>query len=121
MMSRIRFLVDEDTPHAIRDGLWLRQLEIEIRVVGEDIAPPLDAKDPEILSWIEHEGFILITSNRSTMPAHFKDHLEAGKHIPGILIINRSTSYGQIINDLLLIWEASSIEEYRDRIEYIPL
>jgi len=39
-MSQIRYLIDEDTPHAIRDGLLLRQPEIEIRVVGGDMAPP---------------------------------------------------------------------------------
>jgi len=121
MMNKIRFLIDEDTPHAIRDGLWRRQPEIEIRVVGGDFAPPLSTKDPEILDWIECEGFILITSNRSTMPVHLKEHLEAGKHVPGILIINRSVSYGDITENLLLVWEASSMEEYRDRIEYIPL
>ena len=35
-MSRkqIRFLIDEDTSHIIRDGLQQRQPEIEIRVIG---------------------------------------------------------------------------------------
>ena len=120
-MTKIRFLIDEDTPHAIRDGLWRHQPQIEIRVVGGDFAPPLGTKDPEILDWIDKEVFILITSNRNTMPAHLKEHIQTGKHAPGILIVDRTASYGRIINDLLLVWEASSIEEYRDRIEYIPL
>jgi hypothetical protein len=120
-MSGFRYLIDEDTPHAIRDGLVLRQPEIEVRVVGGELAPPLSVKDPEILDWIELHGFILITCNRSTMPQHLKAHLEKGGHVPGIFVLRHSVSFGQIIDDLLLIWEAGSLEEYSDRIEYIPL
>ena len=120
-MSEFCYLIDENTPHAIRDGLLLRQPDIEVRIVGEDLAPPLGTKDPEILDWIECEGLILVTMNRSTMPVHLKDHLKSGKHVPGIFVLRRYVSFGQIINDLLLIWEAGSPDEYRDRIEYIPL
>jgi hypothetical protein len=97
-MSKFRYLIDEDTSHAIRDGLVLRQPEIKIRVVGGDLAPPRGTKDSEILDWIEREGFILITSNRSTMPQHLKDHLQKGGHVPGIFILRHSVSFGQIID-----------------------
>ncbi len=55
-----------------------RQPDIEILVVGEDPAPPHSTKAPEILRWIEREGYILISSNRSTMPPHLRDRLDAG-------------------------------------------
>jgi hypothetical protein len=55
-VNRLRYLVDEDTPHAIRDQL-----------------------------------------------------------------LRRRASLGQILEDLLLIWEAGSPEDYRDRVEYLPL
>jgi hypothetical protein len=64
-MSQIRYLVDEDTPHAIRDGLLRRQPEIEIRVVGGDMAPPLGTPDSDILCWLEREGYILISRNQT--------------------------------------------------------
>ena len=32
--SQIRFLIDEDTSHVIRDGLQRRQPEVEVRVIG---------------------------------------------------------------------------------------
>ena len=37
--SQIRFLIDEDTSHVIRDGLQRRQLEVENRVIGGEGAP----------------------------------------------------------------------------------
>lgn len=120
-MSQIRYLVDEDTPHAIRDGLLRRQPEIEMRVVGGEMAPPLGTSDSDILCWLEREGYILISRNRSTMPRHLREHLEAGRHVPGILILRPQSSIGRIIEDILLIWEVVGPDEYRDRIAYIPL
>ena len=120
-MRQIRYLVDEDTPHAIRDGLLRRQPEMEIRVVGGEMAPPLGTPDSDILCWLECEGDILISRNRSTMPQHLREHLEAGKHVPGILILRPQSSIGKVIDDFLLIWWAADANEYRDKIAYIPL
>lgn len=120
-MSQICYLVDEDTPHAIRDGLLRRQSEMEVCVVGGEMAPPLGTLDPDILRWLEREGYILISRNRSTMPLHLREHLEAGIHVPGILLLRPQSSIGRIIEDLLLIWGAAYPDEYRDRIAYIPL
>ena len=120
-MSRIRYLLDEDTPHAIRDGLLLRQPQIEILTVGDDFAPPLSTPDPDILRWLAREGYLLVTRNRRTMPRHLRAHLDRGGHVPGILVIRPARPMIEIINELMLIWEASHVEEYRDKIEYIPL
>ena len=119
-MNQIRYLLDEDTPHAIRDGLLRRQPEIEVRVVGGEMAPPLSTQDPDILRWLESEGYILISRNRSTMPKHLREHLEAGRHIPGIILLRPQSSLGRIIDELELIWGAAYPDEYRDRISYIP-
>jgi len=97
-----------------------RQPEIEIRVVGGDMAPPISTPDSEILRWLESEGYILISRNRSTMPRHLREHLETGRHIPGILLLRPKASIGDIIDELLLIWGAAYPDEYRDRITYIP-
>jgi hypothetical protein len=43
------------------------------------------------------------------------------KHVPGILLIRRGISIGRLVEDLLLIWEASELTDYQDRIEYLPL
>ncbi len=120
-MTRIRYLLDEDTPHAIRDQLLRRKPEIEILAVGDDVAPALGTPDPELLRWIEREGYILVSRNRRTMPRHLREHLEAGGHVPGIFLLRRRRSLGPIIEDLMLIWEAACPGEYRDQVEYLPL
>lgn len=45
-----------------------------------------------------------------------KNHLQKGGHISGVFILRSHFSFGQIIDELLLlIWEAGIPEEYRDR------
>ena len=118
--SQIRFLIDEDTSHIIRDGLQQRQPEIEVRVIGSEGAPPIGTKDEEILEFLEREAYVLVSSNRSTMPVHLPAYLQKGRHIPGILLLRPGFSYRQIIDTLELIWFASTPEDLQDQLTHIP-
>jgi hypothetical protein len=120
-LNRFGYLLDEDTPHTIRDQLLRREPAMEILAVGDEAAPALGTSDAELLRWIEREGFILISRNRRTIPQHLREHLEAGGHVPGIFLFRRHYSLGQVLEDLIFIWEAGNPEEYRDRVEYLPL
>ena len=119
-MSEIRFLVDENTAHAVADQLLRRQPALTVLNVGDDSAPPRGTLDPDILIWLEENGYFLVTRNRHSMPGHLRDHLVAGRHVPGIFALRPYASMKQIIEDLILIWEASLPEEYLDQITYIP-
>jgi len=120
-LSLIRYLLDEDTPHAIRDQLLRRKPEMDVLVVGDDVAPTLGTPDQELLRWIEQEGYILVSRNRRTMPRHLQERLEASGHVPGVFLLRRGHSLGPIIEDLMLIWEAGRPDEYQDQIGYLPL
>lgn len=54
------------------------------------------------------------------MPGHFKDHIAKGGHVMGIFLIRKEILIGKLIENLLLIWGASELEEYRDQIVYLP-
>jgi hypothetical protein len=120
-VNRLRYLVDEDTPHAIRDQLLRRQPEREALAVGDALAPAFGTLDPELLRWIERERYVLVSRNRRTLARHLREPLDAGGHVPGIFLLRRRASLGQMLEDLLLLWEAGSPEAYRDRVEYLPL
>jgi len=120
-LTGLRFLLDENMPHAVRDHLLLREPAIQVIAVGDVDAPALGTPDPDILVWLGVNGAVLVSRNRRTMPVHLRDHLAAGNHVPGILLIRRRYTWGQVIDDLYLIWDASTPDEYRDRIEYLPL
>jgi hypothetical protein len=120
-LTGIRYLLDENTPHAVRDQLLLREPEMSILVIGDETAPALSTPDPKILEWIEQNGYVLVSRNRRTMPRHLQAHLAAGGHVPGIFLLRRRYSLGQVIEDLFLIWSAAGPDEFRDQIEYLPM
>jgi len=55
------------------------------------------------------------------MPIHLADHLSAGGHVPGILMLHPGMSIGDIIEELLDVAYASFEDEYRDQMRYLPL
>ncbi|MBU4226133.1 MAG: DUF5615 family PIN-like protein [Chloroflexi bacterium] len=120
-MTSPRFLLDEHVSHTVQNQLLRQNTSIDILVVGQPLAPPKGTLDRDILTWIEGSGYILVTSNRRSIPDHARDHFEAGGHIPGILFIRRGASLGEIIEQLYMLWAASEAEEYVDRLLYIPI
>ena len=120
-MSVIRYLLDENMPHAIQHQLLRIEPKMDVLVMGASGAPPLGTSDPDILRYIEQVGRILVTRNRHTMPDHLRDHLHAGHHVPGIFVVTPGLSLGVVIRELHLIWGASEAEECRDLILYLPL
>ena len=117
----IQYLLDEHVPLSYRTQLLRRNPSLVVWIIGDPYAPPRGTPDPVILCWCEDNGFILVTNNRKTMPGHLTDHLAIGRHIPGILILNEYIGIGQILEELLLIAEASFEDEYQDRIVHLPL
>jgi hypothetical protein len=120
-MNRLSFLLDEHVAHAIRDQLLRLSPEIEVVIVGQSGMPARGTLDPELLCWIEESGQILVTNNRRTMPTHLQTHFAMGRHIPGMLLLRRNASMGQVIENLFLLWETSTLDEFQDRVLFIPL
>ncbi|MFC1851226.1 DUF5615 family PIN-like protein [candidate division CSSED10-310 bacterium] len=120
-MTGISYLLDENIPHAVRNQLLFHEPDLNVLCVGDQKAPPYGTPDEVILEWVEKNRYILVSRNRRTMPDHLKFHLSQGKHVPGIILLRRGLSLGQLIEDLRLIAHASEIGELRDQIIYLPL
>lgn len=117
----MRFLLDEHIAPVYRVQLLRAAPELEVWLIGDPGAPARGTLDPEILIWCEENNFTLVTNNRRSMPRHLVDHLDAGRHIPGILVLNLSVSMGETIAQLMLIAGASAEDEYQDLIVYLPV
>lgn len=118
---RPRFLMDEHLARAIQAQFNDAYPKMEMRFIGDAGVPDYGTPDSEILIWIERNNYLLVTNNRKTMPRHFRDHLAAGGHVPGILCFRRDLTIGTVMEELALIWGASDAEEYYDRFVYLPL
>jgi len=117
----VRYLLDEHISPSYRTQILRCAPELIVWIIGDPNAPPKGTSDPEILCWCEEHEFILVTNNRRTMPGHLAEHLASGRHIPGIFLIGENMGMGAIIDELLLIAEASLDNEYRDQINFMPL
>jgi len=115
------FLLDEHLSRRLHKQLQRREPRMHIWAVGQPGAPPKGTSDSDLLLWIEQAGCLLVTRNRASMPVHLQAHLDAGHHVPGILIISRPLSLGRLLDELHLIWGASLPGEFQDQIVYLPL
>lgn len=118
---KVRFLLDEHVDRAIQRQLRRLEPQMEVLAISDPGAPSVGTLDPDILGWLEDNGYILVTENRSTIPVHLADRFAAGRHIPGVFWIRPAVGIGRIIEELRLIWFASTVEEYQDRMLFIPL
>lgn len=120
-MKDVCYLLDENLGARLHKALVRTAPDIIAWCVGDVGAPALGTKDPDLLLWCESHDFLLVTNNRRSMPVHLRDHLAAGRHVPGILVFRREMRIPDVIADLVLIWEASLPGEYQDQIRYLPI
>lgn len=120
-MSRARFLLDEHLGHHLVRALRRKLEGITVRRIGDEGTLPLGSADPDVLAFCEREEWLLVSLDRATMPMHTMAHLEAGGHVPGVFLAAQRMSNAQIVDELLLIWENSEYEEWRDLLIYLPL
>ena len=118
-MNNFRFLLDENIGYDLRNALTRRWPEMEVWGVGDPGAPRRQTPDPEILLWCETQQFALATYNRASMPVHLKDHLMAGHHIMGIIVLRDKMSIGQLVEALGAIWLTAESGQYADQITYV--
>ncbi len=114
-------MLDENVNPLYQIQLKRQDPNIVIWRVGTPGSPPHQTSDPDILCWCEEQNFILLTNNRKSMPVHLTDHLAAGRHVPGIFILNDNMSIGDTIEELILLALLSEVEEYKNCIYYLPL
>ena len=92
---------------------------LEVVRVGDLVDLPIGVDDPTILSWCEENERILVTFDRSTMPSHLQDHLNANRHSPGIFMLSSSSQLQDVLEFLIAASYASEPYEWRDWIMYL--
>jgi hypothetical protein len=120
-MDSVGFLLDENVDPNVRSAIHKIAPGITVWIIGDPGAPARGTLDPDLLCWCEEHQFVLVTNNRSTMPVHLRDHLDAARHVPGIFVLAPDMSLGHVADELALIVEAAGPDEFTDQIVYLPL
>ena len=66
------------------------------------------------------EERVLVSHDRRTMPLHFADFITKNNSY-GVLIVPQDILIAEAIENIILIWSASDVKEWIDRIFYLPL
>jgi hypothetical protein len=117
---QVRFLLDENLAPYLKIALQRYDENIDVLRVGDEGAPPLSTPDPDILSYVEATRRFLVTSNRSSIPAHLETHWAAGGRMWGIAWIRPGAPLRRVVEDLYAIWGASKAEDWLNCLEWIP-
>lgn len=115
---KIRFQADADLDGRVLKGIKRAAPEIDIRTAIE--AELIGVKDPDVLRVSASAGRILVSQDRSTMPGHFANYVNATSS-PGVIILREAIPIATAIEELVLIWAASEAEEWINRLVWIPL
>jgi hypothetical protein len=93
---------------------------IDVVRVGDPPDLPRGTLDPDLLIWAEREGRVVVTDDHRTMPTHLANHVQAGHHSPGVLIVKNNYSLKQLVFHLVLVAYAEDPDNLRDNYYFIP-
>jgi predicted nuclease of predicted toxin-antitoxin system len=115
----VKLLVDENFRGAIVRGLLRRRPDIDlVRVFDAGLG---EADDPTILAWAATEGRIVLTHDAATLIGFAYDRVAAGQAMPGIIEVRQDLAIRLVIDDLLLLIDASYEGEWNGQVIYLPL
>jgi predicted nuclease of predicted toxin-antitoxin system len=115
----IRFLVDEDFNNDLVRGLLRRSPGVDLlRVQDLDLR---GATDEAVLARAASEGRVVLTHDVSTLIAQAYHRVRVGQRMPGVIAVSQTSPVGQVIEDLLLVVECSTPEDWTNLVRYIPL
>jgi hypothetical protein len=115
----MRFLADENFNGKLLAGLRAALPELDIIRV-QDTAM-LASADPELLEWAAAQGRILLSHDVKTLAGYAYARVQEGLPMAGVIEVRVSESLGTLIEELVLMIEASTIEEFENQVRYIPI
>lgn len=114
----IRFQADADFNQIIVKAILRREPGIDFQTAHTAGLSGLE--DPEVLSLAAREGRVLVSHDRKSMPRHFAAFIQEGTSA-GVLIVPQKLPILSVVDDLILIWSASQVEEWINRIYTLPI
>jgi hypothetical protein len=116
-MTRIRFMADADLRQTIVTGIIRRQPDLDFESANQAGLESLE--DSDGLAIAARKGRLLVSHDQKTMPAAFGALINSQRG-SGVLIISQNLPVREAITGIILIWEASTAEEWVNQIMTLP-
>ena len=117
-MTPVRFQADADLNQIIVAALVRRAPGLDFTTA--EVANLRGLADHEVLALAARGGRVLVTHDSRNMPRHFGVFIESQRSA-GVIVVPQHLALGGVVDDLLLVWSATSAEDRLDRIAYLPV
>ena len=77
--------------------------------------------DAELLEFAHNENMIIVSHDVNTLKGQAEFRVKSGQGVAGVFLVLQRMPTRQVAESLTLIWSASSVEEWRDQIVFLPL
>ena len=115
----LRYAADENFNNDIVWGLLRRNPKLDIlRIQSVGLS---GADDPMVLAWAAETRRILLTHDVKTITRYAYARVARAESMPGVVEVSRLIPISAVIDDLLLLAEASAEDEWQGQILYLPL
>lgn len=115
---KIRFQADADFKQAILRGVLRREPGMDFQTAS--VAGLSGLTDLEVLAIAAQDSRVIVSHDQRTMPHYFSEFI-ATQTSPGLIIIPQKILIAVAVEELLLIWVASSPDEWINRVCRLPL
>lgn len=115
----LRFLADEDFNNRIVRGL--RRLDSLIDIVRVQEVGLAGKPDSEVLEWAAAENRLVLTHDAATMTYFAYKRTAEQKGMPGVIAVSQYAAIGNVIDDLALLHDVSTENEWEAQVVYLPL
>ena len=119
LMAKSKFIADADLNEDLIRGLLRIETSIDFLTASDGGTRGL--RDRQVLELAAAAGRVLVSHDRKTMIGEFHQFLADGHSSPGLISVEQELDEGDAIEDLLLICAATSEEELRDQIMWVPI
>jgi hypothetical protein len=109
---------DHDFNERIIQGVLRQRAAVELVRARE--AGLEEESDPAILAYAAEHGLMVLSHDVNTMSAAAVARLHAGQPLSGLLLVPQLSPLGKVIDDLVLIWESSTPEDWAGVVDFLP-
>lgn len=117
--SFFKLVADADFNEDLIRGL--RRTEASIDFLTASDGGTRGLPDRQVLELAAVAGRVVVSHDRNTMIGEFYRFVTEGHSSPGLIIVEQEMDEGDAIEDLLLICAATSAEELRNQVMWVPI
>jgi hypothetical protein len=117
--STVRFAADENLNGHLFRAIVRTLIDVDIvRVQDTELS---GATDEVVLDWMANRQRVLLTHDGRTLPDAAWRRVANGQRMTGVIVVPDDVPVGDVLSDLAVILSVSTVDDWINRVVYLPL